>query len=282
MSNDQFPPFSVLMSVYREENPRFLDEALKSIENQTVKADQIVLVEDGPLTLDLNKIIEKHVRNFPCQYDVLKLDRNRGLGVALQKGVLYCRNEWIARMDTDDISVNNRFELQLKAIMKDPSLAVVGGQIDEFSGNLNKIVGHRLVPLSNCKIRKFIKWRNPFNHPTVMFNKTVVLKVGNYQPNGKIEDYFLWAKIITANHPVKNIPDILVHMRVDAGMYNRRGDLDNITQIIYLRKFLHESRFISLGEEYLGNIVMIINTIVPSNLRKYIYRKILHKNKRKM
>lgn len=272
MSNDEFPAFSVLMSVYKKEKPAFLDKALKSIEDQTVQPNQVLLVADGPLTESLNSVIEDHRKKFPEKYDILKLPHNRGLGFALQKGVENCCYDWIARMDTDDISVNNRFELQLKAIEEEPDLAIVGGQIDEFSGNLDSIVGKRNVPFSNEEIRKFIKWRNPFNHPTVMINKNAVLQVGNYQANGKIEDYFLWSKLVIANYKVKNLPEILVHMRVDAGMYKRRGDLQNIKQIFRLRKSLRKANFINFREQYLGDTIMVINTLVPPKLREYVSR----------
>lgn len=255
MSNDEFPAFSVLMSVYKKEKPAFLDKALKSIEDQTVQPNQIVLVADGPLTESLNNVIEGHRKNFPEKYDILKLPHNRGLGFALQKGVEHCYYDRIARMDTDDISVNNRFELQLKAIEEEPDLAIVGGKIDEFLGNLDRIVGKRNVPLPNEEIRKFIKWRNPFNHPTVMINKNAVMRVGNYQANGKIEDYFLWSKLVIANYKVKNLPEVLVHMRVDAGIYSRRGDYQNVKQIIHLRKLLRKSHIISTEEQYIGDLI---------------------------
>lgn len=195
----------------------------------------------------------------------------------MQKGVENCRYDWIARMDTDDISVNNRFELQLKAIEEEPDLAIVGGQIDEFSGNLDRIVGKRNVPFSNEEIRKFIKWRNPFNHPTVMINKNAVLQVGNYQANGKIEDYFLWSKLVIANYKVKNLPEILVHMRVDAGMYKRRGDLQNFKQIFELRRVLRKKKFLTIYEEVIGDIAMILNLVIPTKLRMFIYKNVLHK-----
>lgn len=274
MSNDKF---SVLMSVYKDEEPAFLDKALESIENQTVQADQIVLVEDGPLPSYLDEVISKHCENLPQKYDVLKLPHNQGLGLALNKGVEYCRNEWIARMDSDDISVANRFELQLKEVVKNPQLAVVGGQIDEFSGDLDQIVGKRNVPLSNDEIRRFIKWRNPFNHPTVMINKNAVTRVGSYQANGKIEDYFLWVKLVIANYPVKNLSDVLVHMRVDAGMYDRRGSFQNIKQVFELRKLLRKSHLINIRDQYIGDGIMMVNTLIPSKLREYIYKKTLHR-----
>lgn len=277
MCNDGLPDFSVLMSVYQKEKPVFLDQALMSIEEQTVIPDQIVLVEDGPLTAELDKVIEEHQKRFSNKYELLKLTSNRGLGAALQKGVERCRYEWIARMDTDDIAVKNRFELQLRAIVKEPQLAVIGGQVDEFAGSPEQVVGRRKVPLLNAELRAFIKWRSPFNHPTVMLNKKAVLQVGNYQANGKIEDYFLWSRVMFAGYEVKNLPEILVHMRVDAGMYQRRGDVENLRQIFKLRRMLRQQKFLTVWEELVGDLAMALNLVIPTKLRMVVYKNLLHK-----
>lgn len=277
MCNDELPDFSVLMSVYQKEKPVFLDQALMSIEEQTVIPDQIVLVEDGPLTAELDKVIEEHQKRFSNKYELLKLTSNRGLGAALQKGVERCRYDWIARMDTDDIAVKNRFELQLRAIVKEPQLAVIGGQVDEFVGSPEQVVGRRKVPLLNAELRAFIKWRSPFNHPTVMLNKKAVLQVENYQANGKIEDYFLWSRVMLAGYEVKNLPEILVHMRVDTGMYQRRGDVENLRQIFKLRRMLRQQKFLTVWEELVGDLAMALNLVIPTKLRMVVYKNLLHK-----
>lgn len=277
MCNDGLPDFSVLMSVYQKEKPVFLDQALMSIEEQTVIPDQIVLVEDGPLTAELDKVIEEHQKRFSNKYELLKLTSNRGLGAALQKGVERCRYDWIARMDSDDVSVPNRFELQLKAVVNNPQLAIVGGQIDEFTGEVNHITGKRLVPTGQEDIYQFVKWRSPFNHPSVMLNKKAILDVGNYQANGKLEDYFLWSKVIIEKYPVLNLSEVLVHMRVDTGMYGRRGEWANLKQIFKLRRMLYKGKLVSRCEELTGDFVMVANVIVPAKLRELIYKKVLHK-----
>ncbi|WP_459446709.1 glycosyltransferase [Weissella cibaria] len=234
MCNDELPDFSVLMSVYQKEKPVFLDQALMSIEEQTVIPDQIVLVEDGPLTAELDKVIEEHQKRFSNKYGLLKLTSNRGLGAALQKGVERCRYDWIARMDSDDVSVPKRFELQLKAVVNNPQLAIVGGQIDEFTGEVNHITGKRLVPTGQEDIYQFVKWRSPFTHPSVMLNKKAILDVGNYQANGK--------------YPVLNLSEVLVHMRVNTGMYGRRGEWANLKQIFKLRRMLYKGKLVSRRE----------------------------------
>lgn len=278
---NKYPDFSVLMSVYNKENPQFLDQALCSIEDQTVVPTEIVLVEDGPLSDELSKVIEQHKANFINTFKVVNSKRNQGLGASLRLGTKFISTNWIARMDSDDISVHNRFELQLKEIIKNPELAVIGGQIQEFSRDPSVIVGYRKVPTSEPSIRRFIKWRSPFNHPSVMLNKTILNKVGGYVPYGNLEDYYLWARIIADNYHVLNLDETLVSMRVDQGLYNRRGKCSNLQFIYNLRKYLEHRNIINHSEKIAGDIAMTLNIIMPNSFRKTIYKKILHKAKRK-
>ncbi|MCR1879280.1 glycosyltransferase [Limosilactobacillus reuteri] len=276
----EYPPFSVLLSVYKKENPEFLDKALLSIENQTVLPKEIVLVEDGVLTSELEKVISEHKKRNIVSYIIVTTAQNNGLAAALRLGTKYISTEWIARMDSDDYSVEDRFEKQLDVIKNDPDLVVVGGQIKEFATNINSIVGNRIVPTTEAEIKKFIKWRNPFNHPTVMIRKKILERVGGYIPFGNLEDYYLWVRIVSSNYKVINIPDFLVYMRVDGGMYDRRGKLSNIKYFYDLRSFLENKGLISLSEKVMGNVAMTMNIVIPSQLRKMIYQNFLHKNRR--
>ena len=251
-----------------------------SIENQTVLPKEIVLVEDGVLTSELEKVISEHKKRNIVSYIIVTTAQNNGLAAALRLGTKYVSTEWIARMDSDDYSVEDRFEKQLDVIKNDPDLVVVGGQIKEFATNINNIVGNRIVPTTEAEIKKFIKWRNPFNHPTVMIRKKILERVGGYIPFGNLEDYYLWVRIVSSNYKVINIPDFLVYMRVDGGMYDRRGKLSNIKYFYDLRSFLENKGLISLSEKVMGNVAMTINIVIPSQLRKMIYQNFLHKNRR--
>lgn len=265
------------MSVYKAENPKYLDEALESIEHQTVVPSEIVLVEDGKLTDQLESVILKHQSNFGANLRVIRSVRNQGLGLALRLGTKFVSNEWIARMDSDDISVPNRFEKQLDEIIRRPEIAVIGGQIDEFVGERGKLVGYRKVPTSESIIRQFIKWRSPFNHPSVMIKKSALEKVGGYLPYGNLEDYYLWSRIISQNYHVLNLDKVLVEMRVDKGMYKRRGRLSNIKYFYQLRKYMYSKRLLTKREQFTGDFLMTVNIIIPKWLRKVIYRYILHR-----
>lgn len=276
---NEYPKFSVLMSVYKKEKPQFLDQALNSIEKQTVLPTEIVLVEDGAIPIALQDIIDKHRANFINNFKVIKSIHNQGLGASLRLGTKFVSTNWIARMDSDDISVPKRFEIQLNEIIKNPDLAVVGGQIREFAGKPSNIVGYRRVPTSETMLRNFIKWRSPFNHPSVLLNKAVLQEVGGYIPYGNLEDYYLWSRIIVRNYHVENVDRILLNMRVDEGMYQRRGKLSNIRYFYRLRNFLYMHNILSWREKIEGNLLMTLNVLMPGSLRKIIYQNVLHKNK---
>lgn len=276
--SSKYSAFSVLMSVYKNDNPNHLDFALKSIENQTVIPTEIIIVEDGPISKELKEVISKHKIHFENnRFKNVISKKNKGLAAALRLGANYVTTEWIARMDSDDYSLPDRFEKQLALIKNNPNLVVVGGQIKEFSGNICNIVGERKVPVSKKAIGNFIKWRSPFNHPTIMIKRQVLNEVGGYIPFGNFEDYYLWARIIARGFDVENTTSDLVYMRVDNGLYSRRGNLNNIKYVCRLRQYLCKEGLINFNEKIIGDIAMLLNIVLPTRIRKIIYQKVMHK-----
>lgn len=273
---EEYPPFSVLMSVYKNEKPEYLDKALTSVEKQTVIPDEIVLVEDGPISNSLKQVIIKHKNFFGKGFKDIISSQNRGLGAALRLGTNYVSTNWIARMDSDDISVANRFELQLKEIQKQPSLALIGGQVLEFKNSTDNVIGERKVPLKKVDIYNFMKWRSPFNHPSVMINKAALNEVGGYIPYGNLEDYYLWVRIISNGYQVGNIGKILLYMRVDKGLYSRRGKYSNIAYFYKLHHYMYANQMMKLSEKIISNVIVTLNILLPNNIRKLVYQRILH------
>ena len=181
--------FSVLMSVYKKENAEYFKQAMDSVINQTLAPEQIVLVRDGEVPELLQQTIDEYLEKFPELFTYVPLEQNGGLGNALNFGLNYCRNELVARMDTDDICVPDRFEKQVAFFKENPEIDIVGGNIAEFSESIEKIIDYRVVPKTQDEISKRIKTRSPLNHVTVMFKKTAVLNAGNYQPFHFVEDW---------------------------------------------------------------------------------------------
>lgn len=268
--------FSVLMSVYYKENPKFLDQALNSVFTQTIKPSEVVLVEDGELTRELNMVIKKYKENYNKILKIIKFKNNNGLGIALHNGLLECSNELVFRMDTDDISNKNRFEEQLK-VFQDKNVDVVGSNIVEYDSDMNYITGYRIVPEKDLDIKKRAKSRNPMNHMTIAYKKTKVLEAGNYLDMLYFEDYYLWIRMIKNNCSFYNIQENLVNVRAGNDMIKRRGGIKYIKPIIKFEKELYKMKFINVLE-YLKNIITrICVTLMPNNIRFIIYKKILRK-----
>ena len=262
--------YSVLMSLYKKEKPEYLRLALDSMLNQTVKPDEIVLVEDGPLTDELYDVVEEYKANL----HIVKNEKNLGLGLALNKGLKVCRNELVARMDTDDISKPDRCEKQLAFFEAHPSVTILGGQIEEFIETTNHVVGRRIVPESDSELKVYLKKRCPFNHVTVMLRKSDILDAGNYQDWFWNEDYYLWVRLAMAGVEFANLPDVLVHARVGADMYQRRGGSKYYKSEIKLQKFMLEKKVIGYGT-YLGNCAkrLVVEKLMPNKVRGWMFRR---------
>lgn len=259
--------FSVLMSVYYKENPEYLKQSIESIINQTVKPNEIVIVKDGKLTKELNEVIKKY------KVKTVQLKENVGLGKALKIGIEKCKYDIIARMDSDDISTQNRFELQLKEFEKDESLSLVGGQVIEFD---EKEIGKkRCAPINIEEIKKFSKKRNPFNHMTVMFKKQDVLKVGNYHHMPFFEDYYLWILLLKNNYKLINVDNVLAYVRSGKEMTKRRGGLKYLLLTYKFEKQIYNLKYIKLNEYLTNLLIRTVVCLVPNKIRRIIYTKIL-------
>lgn len=263
--------FSVLISVYYKESPAFLDEALTSIEQQTLKPNEIVLVEDGPLTERLNTVIENHVENSNIPYKVVKLEKNMGLGIALRKGLKTCQYPWIARMDGDDIAMPERFEVQVNYLRRNQNIDVLGAWISEFSDDPDKSHGERRPPCRHHEILKYTKYRNPLNHMTVMFRKQAVEDAGGYLPMNGFEDYYLWIRMLKKGYMFANINQVLVKARTGEGMIQRRKGWNYVKNEWSFEKAARELGFFS-NYEFLRNVVLrSIPRFLPSSLIQGVY-----------
>ena len=267
--------FSVLMSVYEKENPKYFRQAVESVIKQTVTPDEIVIVKDGPLTDSLEETCNNLLDDYGQYIRFVPLEKNMGLGLALQRGVIECRNDLIARMDTDDIAKSDRFEKQINAFIENPDIAVCGGFIEEFSEDINQIDSIRKVPLKNDDIYEFAKKRNPFTHMTVMFRKSGVLTVGNYQPFHLLEDYYLWFRMIVQKQKMINLPDVLVSVRTGMDMSARRGGWGYFKNEKKMYDEFREKRYISNIQYLYVLFGRMISRILPNKLRVQVYRRFL-------
>jgi glycosyltransferase involved in cell wall biosynthesis len=207
------------MSIYFKESPIFFKQALESLLNQTKMPNEIVLVKDGVLTKELNELISEYIVNYPNLFKIIPLVENKGLGNALSIGILECSYEFVARMDTDDICLPNRFEKQVEFLCSNPNVDVVGSNVEEFNKEPGDLKRYRMMPEGGAKLLKYSKFRNPLNHPTVMYKKTKVIEAGNY--NGEIllfEDYSLFIRMLKKGCVFYNIQESLLNFRTGLGI----------------------------------------------------------------
>lgn len=266
--------FSVAISVYKNDKSRDFDRALESITSlQTVKPTEIVLIIDGPVPEEINEVIAKYESLYPI-FNTIRLSENRGLGNALRIAVETAKCELIARMDSDDIAMPNRFEEQLKMFAEDARLDIVGGDISEFIGEEGNVVSYRRVPLTDFEIKSYMKVRCPFNHMTVMYKKRAVLNAGGYMDLFWNEDYYLWIRMQLAGSKFANTGTTLVNVRTGADMYARRGGKKYFESEKYLQKYMLKHKMIGYPT-YVCNITkrLIVQRCLPNQLRGWVFRR---------
>ena len=270
--------YSVLMSLYVKESAEHFKLAIDSILNQTIPPDEIVLVEDGPLTDELYAVINDIKLKYPGLITSVIHENNKGLGLALQHGLEATKNELVVRMDTDDIAVLDRCEKQLNFMNHNLDVAIVGGQIEEFIDDVSNIVGKREVPLTDDELKEFSKKRCPFNHMTVMFRKSDVLEAGNYQEWFWNEDYYLWVRMALKNKKFSNLPDTLVMVRTGADMYQRRGGKKYFNSEKEIQKYMLKNGMIGYSR-FLINVSerLVLQVLMPNWLRGIVFRTFARK-----
>ena len=268
--------FSVLLSVYYKEKSENLREAFLSIyDNQILKPDEIVLVEDGELTEDLYLEIDNLKKKLKEKLKILKLEKNSGLGEALKQGILICSNEYIARMDTDDIATTERFLKQMEYLEEHPEVDVLGTYMKEFIENTKNVICIKEAPTEN--IENFMKYRDPVNHPTVIFKKSKVIEAGNYQEIFLNEDSYLWRRMLKKGAKFANIPDSLLYFRITEDTYKRRGGWKYVKAEWELQNKYLELGVINKIEFWKNICLKSCVRLMPNFLRKFIYLKILRK-----
>ena len=266
--------YSVLMSVYAKDNPEYLRLSIESMLNQTVAPEQIVLVQDGPVPENLEEIIN-HYGSQKDLFTICRLKKNGGLGNALNVGLQHCRNELVARMDADDISLPTRCEKELECFQRDIELDICGCNIDEFYRTPDNIKTSRVVPSTHNEIKKFMRKRQAFNHPTVIYKKTKVLEAGGYEALKRKEDFDLFSKMLVNGCCAKNIDESLYLYRANEENYGRRKSRDNLKSAIYVY-WRHLKR---KGCSVLDFVIIcgaeIIFFIVPYSVMKWLSDRFL-------
>ena len=266
--------YSVLMSVYYKEKPGYFRDSINSMLKQTIQPDEIIIVKDGKLTKGLDDVLDEFHDSEIIK--VIALEENKGLGEALSIGIQNCRNELIARMDSDDLAVSNRCERQLGSFKNNKNLSVVGTAVSEFIDDPSVSIAYKWVKTSDEEIKRQMKFRNPFNHPSVMFKKSDVLKAGSYMHWFLNEDYYLWIRMMQNNFIFENIDEPLLKMRTTNDTYMRRGGWKYFVTQKRLFDYMLKNKLINVFEYLYNNTIRFITRLlIPNKIRKILYLKML-------
>jgi len=266
--------FSVLISIYHKEKAEYFNRAMQSIWNeQIVKPDEIILVQDGKLTDELYNVIEEWKNKLSGRFKTIPLEQNIGLGDALNLGLQHCINELVARMDTDDIAKSNRFEKQLK-VFENNDIDICSSWVSEFDNDEKKIVSYRKIPEHHNDIVAYAKMRNGINHPAVMYKKSIVEKAGGYKKMMWFEDYYLWARMMLNGAKFYNIQEPLVKMRAGYGQLERRGGLKYAIEEFKFMLELKKIGFLNTTQFVKNVSIRFIARVLPKKLLKNIYKRL--------
>ncbi|MCH5216323.1 MAG: glycosyltransferase [Muribaculaceae bacterium] len=266
--------FSVLLSLYYKENHHSLQQSLDSIFMQSKLPDEVILVEDGPLTEILYAVVAKYTHLYPI-IKIISLPQNVGLGQALNEGLKHCSYDLVARMDTDDIAKPNRFEKQLSVFEQNPDIDICSAWIEEFADNTDNIISVKKVPEKHWDILRYAQSRCPINHPAVMFRKSSLLSVGGYQHFPLLEDYYLWIRLLINGAKFYNIQESLLYFRTSQDMFARRGGWKYLKNEIIFWKLAYKYNFVSLFRFLKNILVRIPARLCPTSIRKILYTNFL-------
>lgn len=282
--------FSVIMSIYKSDVPELVRIALDSLLQQTLLPNEIVIVADGPVPAELEqevKSLKFKVQNLkltidneklPIEVSYLPQEKNGGLGEAMRIAAEAAKYDYLARMDSDDICLPDRFEKQMKCFEEDPELSLVGGMITEFDGEPENIIAKRILPLEDSEIKRMMRGRCAVNHVTVIFKKADLMKSGNYQPFFLQEDHYLWARMMEHGCKFKNIPDVVVNVRSGKDQIARRGGLKFYKSVVRVFWYMYRHGLISFGYFlYICTIRGIVQVLMPNKLRTWVYLHLLRK-----
>lgn len=270
------------MCVYEKDNTLYFKEALESVVNQSLLPNQIVLVVDGPIGKDLQKVIDTFTlkaQDLGILFYVTYLQENVGHGKARRISIEKAKYDLIALMDADDISKYNRFQIQTKIFEEDTDVSIVGGQIMEIAHDTKKQISIRAVPSKDKDIKQYMKMRCPFNQMSIMFKKNDVIKAGNYVDFYHNEDYYLWVRMYLVGFKFYNTTEILVNVRINEEFYSRRGGWRYFLSEFKLQKIMYNNSIISVYRFIFNSLVrFVLQVLLPDSIRGFIFKKLFRKD----
>lgn len=267
--------YSVLMSVHINENAEHFAASIQSLLDQTVVTNDFVIVCDGPLSKELDKVLEEYDSRYPGLFHIVRLTENVGVGLAAKAGLAVCRNDLIAKMDSDDISLPDRCRMQLSRFSENPDLALIGGVIEEFDNRTGKVFAVRTVPEENSAIRTYARRRSPFNNVTVMYRKSAAEAAGGYRDLRRGEDYDLYLRMLIDGCYAQNLPQTLVRVRVDSDTHRRRASWSAMKGCAGIWWHAYRVGYSSLADLLICLCGQMFLVICPGRVQQMLYKRFL-------
>lgn len=265
--------YSILTTLYAKENPRFLRQCLDSMLDQTVPPSEYVIVKDGALTEELEAVLKEYSDKYPI-FKIIGLEVNSGCGPASIVGMEACSYNYVARIDSDDIALPRRCEMELEMFEKENDLVVVGSDIYEFEDDPNVITAIKKMPTEPGEIYRFGKKRNPFNHSTVMLRKDIVQEKGGYAPLRRSLDLELFTKLLLKGCKCRNIGEPLVLFRTGSARVRRKKNWTNLKCDLEVYTRNYKEKYVNLFEYLYVVFRQCVFFLMPSSLASFLYSKL--------
>lgn len=270
------PSYAVLMSCYAKDRPEWLSLALESMAAQTLRPTEVVLVFDGPLTEDLVAAVDAFDAAHSGLLVRVPLERNVGLGPALNAGLARCSCDVVARMDADDFSRPARLERQLAKLAE--GYDMVGCNATEFSGDIDSPNSERVMPETHDEIIRFAKRRAPFVHPAFVVRRSSLEAVGGYRSVPYAEDFDLFIRLLRAGFRGYNLQEPLVAVRVDDDVYRRRGGLGYARDMLSFNALELREGWFSPAEFIVRSAANVGVALIPNGARDLVYKRLLRRS----
>ena len=267
------PPdgISVILPVHAAVAPGELAAALASLSQQTLVPDEVVIVADGPLSVAHDVELERYAQTRP-EVRTIRLSTNRGAGVATQAALTAARHTWVAKVDADDLLMPHRLESQLRRLTSSGA-DVCSTAMVEFVGSPDHVVGTRTTPVTHGEFARLMRYRNPVNHPTVMFRRAAAVDSGGYRHLPYLEDYDLWARMLRDGATFVGLAEPLVSFRTD-GMLSRRRQLSALRSELLLQPRLHRYGVVSAARMPLNLALRCGFLLLPMPVLRVAYGRI--------
>lgn len=265
------PTLAVLMTVYHGTRADELSVALDSLRTQTRPADQLVIVEDGPVDPAVHELAQ-------AADELVVLPENKGSGPASQAGLEAVNADFFARLDSDDAAAPERFERQLAYFAAHPQIDVLGTAMAEFTHAPGDGQAVRRLPTTTHALRRYVAINSPVNNPSVMMRTDVVRAVGGYRDVHHMEDYDLYARLVANGARLANLDEPLTYFRVTPAQFGRRTGREMFAAERQMQRNLVDYGLISQPRAVANLLARTAYRSLPTGLLTRVYSALFHRN----